>query len=276
MFIWAAAEVLNGNFALADEARADRECVEFSCYRARPPRCGNPGSDPRPRAIASVLALPRAFAQAINCICVLPSNTGSFMEPLDRAPAANSPERPVLTDTLKMVRRCELVVQACSEPVDNEGTWLSGDELCKPDADPLASLTQRFGSAGFKFNRRAAAAALMLRFGWGAGFSISSYLLQSRIPIVRDYAMCFSPRTLLRWLCIRDAMFVGRSDDVLAGNRDLTPSVSRADAKIGARCFIGSHRCLSDHSFDEGARRISDPLRRRACRFRVVCVPGLH
>jgi hypothetical protein len=153
------------------------------------------------------------------------------MERLDQALAASagSPERPVLADTLQTVRRCELVVQACPEPIDIEGTWLSGDELCKPDADPLASLTQRFGSAGFKFNRRAAAGALMLRFGWGAGFAISSYLLQSRIPVVRDYAMCFSPRTLLRWLCIRDAMFVGRSDDVLAGSRDWLESLPSGD-----------------------------------------------
>jgi hypothetical protein len=144
------------------------------------------------------------------------------MEPLDPALAASagSPERPVLADTLRAVRRYELVVHACCEPMDTEGTWLSGHELCRPEADPLASLTQRFGSAGFKFNRRAAAAALMLRFGWGAGFAISSYLLQSRIPIVRDYAMCFSPSTLLRWLCIRDATFVGRSDDMLAGRHD--------------------------------------------------------
>lgn len=152
--------------------------------------------------------------------------------PLDRAPLDGSPERPVLADTLQIVRRCELVVQACHEPMDIEGTWLSGEELCKPDADPVATLMQRFGSAGFKFNRRAAAAALMLRFGWGAGFAISSYLLRSRIPVVRDYALGFSPQTLLRWLRIRDGMFVGRPDDVLAGSRDWLESVP-SEALLG-------------------------------------------
>ena len=47
--------------------------------------------------------------------------------------------------------------------MDVEGTWLSGDELCKPEADPLASMMRRFSWAGFKFNRRIAAASLLLR-----------------------------------------------------------------------------------------------------------------
>jgi hypothetical protein len=163
----------------------------------------------------------------MNRIPLLPSGTSSFMAPLDEASAvhAGSLERPVLADTLRTVRRYELVVQTCPEPTDIGHTWLSGDELCKPDSDPLASLMQRFGSPGFKFNRRAAAAALMLRFGWGGGFAIAGYLVQSRVLVVRDYALCFSPRTLLRWLCIRDAAFVGQSDDVLAGSRDWLESL---------------------------------------------------
>ncbi len=149
------------------------------------------------------------------------------MDPLDRAlPVhAGSLGRPVLADILENLRRYELVVQACPERIDIEGTWLSGEELCRPEVDPLASLMQRFGSVGFKFNCRAAAAALMLRFGWGGGFPIASYLVQSRVPVVRNYAVCFSPRTLLRWLCIRDAAFVGQSDDVLAGSRDWLESL---------------------------------------------------
>jgi hypothetical protein len=144
------------------------------------------------------------------------------MDPLDQAFAGHtgSLEGPVLADSLQTVRHYQLVVQACPERIDVEGTWLSDDELCRPEADPLASLIQRFGSVGLKFNRRVAAAALMLRFGWVGGFAIASYLVQSRVPVVRNYALCFSPRTLLRWLFIRDAAFVGRSDDVLAGSRD--------------------------------------------------------
>jgi hypothetical protein len=149
------------------------------------------------------------------------------MDPLDRDFAVNagSRERPVLADILQAVRRYQLVVQVCPERIDIEGTWLSSDELCRPQADPLASLMQRFGPVGLKFNRRAAAAALMLRFGWGGGFAIASYLVQSRVPIVRNYAVCFSARTLLRWLCIRDAGCVGQSDDVLADSRDWLDSL---------------------------------------------------
>jgi hypothetical protein len=149
------------------------------------------------------------------------------MDPFCPAPEApiNARARPVLADTLWTVGHYDLVTKACAEPVGIEGTWLSGHELCEPQADPLASLTQRFGSAGVKFNRRAAAGALMLRFGWSGGFAIASYLVQSRVPIIRDYALCFSPQTLLRWLCIRDAGFVGHSDDVLAGSRDWLESL---------------------------------------------------
>jgi hypothetical protein len=183
------------------------------------------------------LHLPKALAPAINHIALLPFRTSpyvrvadtssSFMDPLDQAFAVHAGclERPVLADTLRAVRRYELVVRACPERIDIEGTWLSGDELCRPEADPLASLMQCFVSVGFKFNRRAAAAGLMLRFGWGVGYAIASYLLQSRVPVVRNYALCFSPRALLRWLCIRDAAFVGQSDDVLAGSRDWLESL---------------------------------------------------
>jgi hypothetical protein len=151
------------------------------------------------------------------------------MQPHDRtfAATAESFGRPVLADSLQAIGRYKLIVQACPEPIDIEGTWLSREELCDPEADPLASLMQRFGSASYKFNRRAAAAALMLRFGWGGGFAIASYLVQSRVPVVRDYAVCFSPRTLLRWLCIRDAAFVGQPNDVLAGSRDWLDSLPR-------------------------------------------------
>jgi hypothetical protein len=135
--------------------------------------------------------------------------------------------RPVLFDALQTLVRYKLVVQAWSEQTDVEGTWLSPDELCSPDADPLASLMRRFSSAPYTFNRRAAAAALLLRYGWGGGFAIASYLVQSRVPVLRDYALCFSPRTLLRGLCVRDAAFVGQPDDVLAGGRDWLESLPK-------------------------------------------------
>jgi hypothetical protein len=152
------------------------------------------------------------------------------MHPQDRAfvVPAGSPGHPVLTDVLHAIGRYKLVVQVCSEPMGVDGTWLSSDDLCKPDVDPLASLMRRFGSATFKFNRRAAAAALMLRFGWAGGIAIASYLEQSRVPVLRDYKVCFSQQTLLRWLCIRDAAFSGQSADVFAGSRDWQESLPDA------------------------------------------------
>jgi hypothetical protein len=56
--------------------------------------------------------------------------------------------------------------------------------LSLSEAEPLASLVQRFGSSGFTFNR-AAAASLMLRYGWGAGFIVTTYLAHSRVPFLR-------------------------------------------------------------------------------------------
>jgi hypothetical protein len=200
--------------------------IDAASYRETEPALNRSEADSW-RTSISLLAFARSFRSGYQPHSAVALRSSSFMDPFDQAPAApaGSPGRPVLADTLQIVRRYELVVQGCAEPIDIEGTWLSGEELCKPEAEPLASLTQRFGSAGFKFNRRVAAAALMLRFGWGGGFAIASYLVQSRVPVVRDYALCFSPRTLLRWLCIRDAAFVGQSDDVLAGSRDWLESL---------------------------------------------------
>jgi hypothetical protein len=189
--------------------------------------------DPRGLEVSSCCDDTAPFALAsrgafVHAVSRTPSyRTGSCMHLHEQTLVvpAESLGRPVLTDALQTIGRYKLVVQTCAEPVDVEGTWLSRDEICRPDADPLASLMQRFGSAAYKFNRRAAGAALMLRYGWGGGFAIASYLVQSRVPVLRDYALCFSPRTLLRWLCIRDAAFIGHSDDVLASSRDWLDSV---------------------------------------------------
>jgi hypothetical protein len=122
----------------------------------------------------------------------------------------------ILSDVLLTLKRFDLTVQPCTDPPADDGEWVSAASLSAPEVDPLASLLQRFGSADFKFNRRAAAASLMLRYGWSAGFAITAYLAQSRVPFVRDYALWFSPRTLVRWLLVRDVTFVGCSGDPLA------------------------------------------------------------
>jgi hypothetical protein len=132
----------------------------------------------------------------------------------------------VFAAVLLALERFELTVRPCVKPPDNAGTWVSSHALLLPETDPLASLMQRFSPSGFRLNRRAAAASLMLRYGWGAGFAITAYLAQLRVPFLRNYELCFSPRTLLRWLWIRDVAFVGSADDCLAGSPDLLESVS--------------------------------------------------
>src|SRR4051794_16172767 len=90
----------------------------------------------------------------------------------------------ILPDVLQAASHLQLYVQICSAPREH-GEWLTATALVKPDVDPLASLLQRLNSTGSGFNRRAAAASLMLRYGWAAGFAITSYLVQSRVPFLR-------------------------------------------------------------------------------------------
>ena len=116
-----------------------------------------------------------------------------------------------------------------SRPDDIE--WLDGTALVSPDSDPLATLLRRFKSSGFAFNRRAASASLLLRYGWGAGFIIAAYLTRARVPVLRDFAMFFSSGTLLKGLWVRDAEFFGLPDDPLAGGQEwietVTPEILR-------------------------------------------------
>jgi hypothetical protein len=138
----------------------------------------------------------------------------------DTHPEGSNGQRRILSDVLLALRHFDLTVRPCIETVAEDGEWISAASLSNPESDPLASLLQRFGSAAFKFNQRAAAASLMLRYGWSAGFAITAYLTQSRVPFVRDYALWFSPRTLVRWLWVRDVKFVGCSNDPLVGDPD--------------------------------------------------------
>jgi hypothetical protein len=124
--------------------------------------------------------------------------------------------RPVLADTLLALRGLELHIEVVSHPPDPTG-WLEAVALAEPDGLPLSALLQRFKSAGFAFNRRAASASLMLRCGWASGFAIAAYLTRARVPFVGDYALYFSISALLKGLWIREAQFVGRADDPVAG-----------------------------------------------------------
>jgi len=137
----------------------------------------------------------------------------------------------VLAETLSALRGIELHIALFSQPVD--GTeYLDATALAAPDNPPLLALLQRFKSVGFGFNRRAASASLMLRYGWASGFAIAAYLIRARVPFLRDFAFYFSPATLLEGLWIREARFVGLHDDPLAGGpewvEEVTEDVLRA------------------------------------------------
>src|SRR5215475_4497917 len=132
--------------------------------------------------------------------------------------------RPVLADTLLALRGLELHIEVVSQPLDPT-EWLDGAALAEPDRLPLLALLQRFKSAGFAFNQRAASASLMLRCGWASGFAIAAYLTRARVPFLRDFALYFSPATLLKGLWIREAQFVGCADDPLAGSPEWMETV---------------------------------------------------
>jgi hypothetical protein len=98
--------------------------------------------------------------------------------------------RPVLADTLLALRGLELHIEVFSHPPEPTG-WLDATALVEPDSLPLSALLQRFKSAGFGFNRRAASASLMLRCGWASGFAIAAYLIRARVPFLRDFRFVF-------------------------------------------------------------------------------------
>jgi len=131
---------------------------------------------------------------------------------------------PVLADTLLAIGGLELNINVFSQPPDTTG-WLDAAALAEPDRLPLLALLQRFKSAGFAFNQRAASASLMLRCGWASGFAIAAYLTRARVPFLRNFALYFSPGTLLKGLWIREAQFVGRVDDPLAGSPEWMETV---------------------------------------------------
>jgi hypothetical protein len=71
----------------------------------------------------------------------------------------------------------------------------------------------------------------LLRLGWAGGFAIGAYLACRRVPIVRDYAVSFSPTMLLQSIWIRDALFVGLGDDPLAGGPEWIETIGASDLR---------------------------------------------
>lgn len=131
--------------------------------------------------------------------------------------------RAVLEDTLAAVKPLQLYIHYCAEPTI-QTDWIDAPSLASPTSEPLADLMARFQSHGFAPSRKAAAASLLLRFGWAGGFAISSYLICGRVPLLQDYGLNFAPKTMLRGLWIRRAQFACRSGDALTGAPDWSES----------------------------------------------------
>jgi hypothetical protein len=135
------------------------------------------------------------------------------------APAPTREPRATLSDTLARIRHIQAYVQFCAAP-DIEGEWIDTRHLALPASAPLADLMARFQNHGFAPNKKAAAASLLLRFGWAGGFAIASYLVCGRVPYIQDFALNFSPKTLMRGLWIKQAQFAGQAGDALRGAPD--------------------------------------------------------
>ena len=127
--------------------------------------------------------------------------------------------RPLLVDTLQAIEGLDLKIEFRAEPHDPRAEWVDAVSLASPDHAHLGSMLARFKATGYAPNPRAAAALMMLRFGWVGGFAIAPYLARGRVPILHDYGLFFppSPGPGPRVLWIRDAQFVGRPDDAFAG-----------------------------------------------------------
>ncbi|HWK40786.1 MAG TPA: (2Fe-2S)-binding protein [Croceibacterium sp.] len=90
------------------------------------------------------------------------------------------------------------------DPEDREG-WISGDDLCNPEAGPSADLHARFIAGGFACNRRASAASLLLRYGWAAGWQIAAWLERGVILHADRFAVKFSQSTLMEAVWVQEA-----------------------------------------------------------------------
>lgn len=109
----------------------------------------------------------------------------------------------LLAAALRPVRDLQLYVQVEDETAD--GGWIADADLLDPLSPASQALIERFGPYGFAANKKAAAASLLLRFGWASGPAIALFLLDRRILRVRSYALRFSASSLLQGLSIRSA-----------------------------------------------------------------------
>jgi hypothetical protein len=141
--------------------------------------------------------------------------------------AAISPS-PILADTLAKLSVFNLHLTTVSGPTE-EAEWLDADALALPQDGALAHLLYAFKKRGVAPNPKAASASLLLRLGWAGGFAIGAYLACRRVPMLRAYAVSFSPSSLLQSIWVRDAAFFGANDDPLAGGIGWNGSVEMSE-----------------------------------------------
>jgi len=133
--------------------------------------------------------------------------------------------RLALHDTLNGIEGLTGGLQVVAEPRD-QTDWIFAGDLGDPDAGPLKALFDRFAGGGFGSNRRAVAASLLLRYGWGAGGQIAAYLALGRTLRLTDFALQFSASTLIKGVWVREAEVGGLAGDPLATACDWTGVVA--------------------------------------------------
>lgn len=121
--------------------------------------------------------------------------------------AISSLDRPVLEDVHRSAALITGALRLELDPADREG-WIDQDALRDPDTAPFADLHARFVAAGFACNRRAAAASLLLRYGWAAGFQIAVWLESGMVLKLERFALKFSQSTLIEAVWAREASVV--------------------------------------------------------------------
>ena len=131
--------------------------------------------------------------------------------PVRYVPSAPQPPSPahLRASLLPVLDALRIVI---GTPDDRDG-WLDRTMLRQPDDGPLAALNARMAKHGFGANRRAASASLLLRHGWAAGFLIGAWLHCGVVPRIGDFALKFSPMTLVEALWVRDMRIVTPVDD---------------------------------------------------------------
>jgi hypothetical protein len=127
---------------------------------------------------------------------------------------------PLLADSLHAIKGFDLKIAFRAEPHDPHSPWCQAVDLAAPSHPHLAAMLAGYNATARSASARVAASVLMLRFGWIGGFAIAPYLACHRVPMLRDYGLFFppSPGPGPRVLWIKDAAFIGRPDDPLAGS----------------------------------------------------------